>query len=54
VTLFASQEASIYVLNSKRADLHEIEERYGVAVEVIPEGENEGAKMRVLSSGPAQ
>jgi ribonuclease E len=52
VTLFASQEASIYVLNSKRADLHEIEERYGVAVEVIPEGENEGAKMRVLSSGP--
>ncbi|MDE1915547.1 MAG: ribonuclease E/G [Sphingomonadales bacterium] len=52
VTLFASQEAAIYVLNGKRADLHEIEERYGVAVEVIPEGENEGAKMRVVSSGP--
>ena len=52
ITLFASQEASIYVLNSKRADLAEIEERYGVTVEVIPEGENEGAKMRVTSSGP--
>ena len=52
ITLFASQEAAIYVLNSKRGDLAEIEERYGVAVEVIPEGENEGAKMRVVSSGP--
>ena len=52
ITLFASQEAAIYVLNTKRADLAEIEERYGVTVEVIPEGENEGAKMRVASSGP--
>jgi ribonuclease E len=52
VSLFASQEAAIYVLNNKRADLGEIEERYGVTVEVVPEGENEGAKMRVASSGP--
>ena len=52
ITLFASQEATIYVLNAKRADLAEVEERYGVTVEVIPEGENEGAKMRVASSGP--
>ena len=52
ITLYASTEASIYLLNAKRADLHEIEERYGVRVEVIPEGENEGAKMRVTSSGP--
>ena len=52
ITLFASQEAAIYVLNTKRADLAEIEHRYGVTVEVIPEGENEGAKMRVVSSGP--
>ncbi|WP_343612618.1 ribonuclease E/G [Novosphingobium sp.] len=52
ITLFASQEAAIYVLNGKRADLHEIEARYRVEVEVIPEGENEGAKMRVISSGP--
>ena len=52
VSLFASTEAAIYLLNAKRTDLADIEERYGVAVEVIPEGENEGAKMRVVSSGP--
>jgi ribonuclease E len=52
ITLYASQEAAIYVLNAKRADLAEIEDRYGVSVEVIPEGENEGAKMRVASRGP--
>ena len=52
ITLFASTEAAVYLLNAKRADLHEIEALYGVRVEVIPEGENEGAKMRVVSSGP--
>jgi len=52
VSLFASTEAAIYLLNAKRADLADIEDRYGVNVEVIPEGENEGAKMRVVSSGP--
>jgi ribonuclease E len=52
ITLYASQEAAIYVLNAKRADLAEIEDRYGVRIEVMPEGENEGAKMRVGSSGP--
>jgi len=52
ITLCASQEAAIYVLNAKRADLAEIEKLYGVQVEVVPEGENEGAKMRVVSSGP--
>jgi len=52
ITLFASTEAAVYMLNAKRADLAEIESRYGVSVEVIPEGEDEGAKMRVASSGP--
>ena len=52
ISLFASTEAAIYLLNAKREDLAEIERRYGVNVEVLPEGENEGAKMRVLSSGP--
>jgi ribonuclease E len=52
ITLYASTEAAVYLLNAKRADLAEIESRYGVRVEVIPEGENEGAKMRVASSGP--
>ncbi len=52
ITLYASTEAAVYLLNAKRADLTEIGERYGVAVEVIPEGEDEGAKMRVTSAGP--
>ena len=52
ISLYASTEAAVYLLNAKRADLAEIEERYNVTVEVIPEGENEGAKMRVQSSGP--
>ncbi len=52
ISLFASTEAAVYLLNAKRSDLAEIEARYGVRVEVLPEGENEGAKMRVASSGP--
>jgi ribonuclease E len=52
VSLYASTEAAIYLLNAKRSDLADIEMRYAVNVEVIPEGENEGAKMRVTSSGP--
>jgi ribonuclease E len=52
IRLGASSEAAIYLLNAKRADLAEIEARFGVSVEVIPEGEVEGAKMSVSSSGP--
>ncbi|MFN4038565.1 MAG: ribonuclease E/G [Erythrobacter sp.] len=52
IRLGASTEAAIYLLNEKRADLVEIEQRYGVTVEVVPEGENEGAKMSVSSGGP--
>ena len=52
ITLYASTEAAIYLLNAKRSDLAEIEDRYGVTVEVVPEGEDEGAKMRVASTGP--
>jgi ribonuclease E len=52
IRLAASTEAAIYLLNEKRADLVEIEQRYGVIVEVVPEGEDEGAKMSVSSSGP--
>ncbi len=52
ISLYASTEATIYLLNAKRSDLADIDARYGVRVEVLPEGENEGAKMRVASSGP--
>ncbi len=52
IRLAASTEAAIYLLNEKRADLVEIEQRYGVSVAVLPEGEQEGAKMSVSSAGP--
>ena len=52
IALRASTEAAVYLLNSKRAELQEIENRYHVEVKVIPEGEDEGAKMSVASSGP--
>ncbi|GAA0726175.1 Rne/Rng family ribonuclease [Sphingomonas japonica] len=52
LTLRASQEAAFYVLNKKRADIAEIEERYGVSVEVASDGEIEGARMSVEASGP--
>jgi ribonuclease E len=52
IKLAASTEAAIYMLNEKRTELVEIEQRYGVTIEVSPEGEDEGAKMSVSSSGP--
>jgi len=52
ITLSASEEATIYVLNNKRAELADIETRYGVQVSITPNGEVEGAKMTVASSGP--
>ncbi|PKP95624.1 MAG: ribonuclease E/G [Alphaproteobacteria bacterium HGW-Alphaproteobacteria-14] len=52
IRLAASTEAAIYLLNEKRGDLVEIEQRFGVTVEVVPEGEDEGAKMSVSSAGP--
>lgn len=52
ISLQASQEATIYILNNKRSELAEIEDRYHVRVEVLPNGETEGAKMTVTASGP--
>ena len=52
ICLRASQEAAFYVLNRKRADIAEIEDRYGVHVEIFSDGEGEGARMSVEASGP--
>ena len=43
IMLRAGREAAIYVLNKKRAELAEIEERYGVSVEVVIDESFEGA-----------
>ena len=52
VVLQASQEATIYCLNNKRAELADIEERYHVRVLIVPNSEVEGAKLAISSSGP--
>jgi ribonuclease E len=52
VLLRAGRDAAVYVLNKKRSELAEIEERYGVSVEIVIDESLEGAKMNVESSGP--
>jgi ribonuclease E len=50
--LRASQEATIYALNNKRAQIAEIEDRYHVTISILPDGETEGARMAIDVSGP--
>src|SRR5205823_4074998 len=52
ITLRAGKEAAVYVLNKKRAELADIEQRYGVMIEVLVDESFEGARMSVESSGP--
>ncbi|WP_428631246.1 Rne/Rng family ribonuclease [Sphingopyxis sp.] len=52
ITLRASQEATFYLLNEKRRELRDIEELYGVTIEILPDGETEGARMAVEVTGP--
>src|SRR5262245_28627938 len=51
ITLRASQEAAFYVLNKKRGELADIEQRYGVWIEILIDESFEGARMTVDSSG---
>ncbi|WP_028969459.1 Rne/Rng family ribonuclease [Sphingomonas sp. URHD0057] len=52
ILLRAGREAAVYVLNKKRSELADIEERYGVSIEVAIDEGFEGARMTVESSGP--
>jgi ribonuclease E len=52
ILLRAGRDAAVYLLNKKRSELAEIEERYGVFLEVMIDDAFEGAKMAVESSGP--
>jgi ribonuclease E len=52
IVLRAGREAAVYVLNKKRAELADIEQRYGVSIEVVIDESFEGARMSVESSGP--
>jgi len=52
ILLRAGKEAAVYLLNKKRAELADIEQRYGVMIEVLIDESFEGARMTVDSSGP--
>src|SRR6185503_18937026 len=52
ICLRAGKEAAVYVLNKKRAELADIEQRYGVTIEIIVDESFEGARITVESSGP--
>src|SRR5436305_2585398 len=52
IVLRAGREAAVYVLNKKRAELADIEHRYGVSIEIAIDESLEGARMSVESSGP--
>jgi ribonuclease E len=52
VRLRAGREAAVYVLNKKRSELADIEQRYGVFIDVAIDESLEGARMMVESSGP--
>src|SRR5436305_6008226 len=51
ILLRAGREAAVYVLNKKRGELADIEQRYGVSIEVMIDESFEGARMTVESSG---
>jgi ribonuclease E len=51
ICLRAGKEAAVYVLNKKRTELADIEQRYGVWVEILIDESFEGARMTVDSSG---
>jgi ribonuclease E len=52
ICLRAGREAAVYVLNKKRPELADIEQRYGVSIEILIDETFEGARMTVDSSGP--
>ena len=52
IILRAGREAAVYVLNRKRAEIAEVEHRYGVEVEILIDETLEGARMNVESLGP--
>jgi ribonuclease E len=52
ILLRAGKEAAVYVLNKKRSELADIEQRYGVMIEIVIDESFEGARMTVETSGP--
>jgi ribonuclease E len=50
--LRADRSVAVYMLNRKRAELSEIEERYDVSIEVVPDDSLIGGRIMIDASGP--
>ncbi|TRW17047.1 Rne/Rng family ribonuclease [Glacieibacterium frigidum] len=52
-TLRAGPDVAVYILNRKRAELAELEERYGVGIEAVPDESLMGPNYVIDAGGPA-
>ena len=50
--LRADRPVAVYMLNRKRTELSELEERYGILIEVMPDDQLVGARLAIDSNGP--
>jgi len=53
ITLRAARDVAVYILNRKRADIVEIEDRYGVRIDVVPDDSLIVPHFGIETSGPA-
>ncbi len=53
ITLRAARDVAVYILNRKRADIVEIEDRYGVRIDVVPDDGLIVPHFNIETSGPA-
>ncbi len=51
-TLNAGREVAVYILNRKRAELNELEDRYGIQIATIPNDELLGPNFTIEAGGP--
>ena len=51
-TLNASKEVAVYILNRKRGELADLEDRYGIAIATIPDEELLGPNFTIDAGGP--
>jgi ribonuclease E len=51
-TLNAGREVAVYILNRKRAELNELEDRYGIQIATIPSDELLGPNFTIEAGGP--
>ena len=51
-TLNAGREVAVYILNRKRAELNELEDRYGIKIATIPSDELLGPNFAIEAGGP--